>query len=323
MSVPVRGDEPGTAGRAWPDAVDAVLDGDQVVALAYATPARGAVIVPVVNFGVRDGRAGTVTVNSSVGLPKKLERIRRDPRVALAFHTRAHARHERPEYVLVQGRATLSEPVADFPATMLERWERFEPWAGLSRFWRWWLRVYATRVAIEIAVERIVVWPDLACAGAPEVLGAPLPELGVPAQRPPRGGTGPRLDHRRAARRAAGLPHALLGWIGADGFPVVVPVSVSAAEPGGIALRAAAGLVPAGGRRAGLTAHGFRRDALAQHQRRHTGWLDVAPARSEIVYAPHTDAGYRLPPGRLAYRLASGWAARAGAREARRAGLLP
>ena len=87
--------------------------------LAYVTPASGVVLTPVTNFGVRDREAGTVTVNTSVGAWKKLDRIRRNPHVALAFHTRAHARHDRPEYVLVQGRASLSEPIPDYPASVL------------------------------------------------------------------------------------------------------------------------------------------------------------------------------------------------------------
>src|SRR4051795_13054168 len=90
----------------WPEELDEILDGDHAVILAYATPARGAVLAPVSNFGLHDRSAGVVTVNSSVGAWKKLDRIRRDPHVALAFHSRAQASHSRPEYVLVQGRAS-------------------------------------------------------------------------------------------------------------------------------------------------------------------------------------------------------------------------
>lgn len=81
------------------------------------TPAGGVVLGPVTNFATHDRDAGTVTVNSSIGAWKKLERIRHNPRVALAFHTREHGFTDRPEYVLVQGTASLSEPIADYPAT--------------------------------------------------------------------------------------------------------------------------------------------------------------------------------------------------------------
>lgn len=223
----------------WSDAVDEILDGDHVVMLAYATPAQGAVLLPVSNFAVRDREAGTITaINSSVGVWRKLERIRRNPKVALAFHTREHGRSARTEYVLVQGRASLSPPIPDYPSTILEQWERFEPWASLHPLWKWWRRVYALRVAIELAVERIVVWPDLRLDGVPEVLGALLPSEPPAPQRAPKRGTGPRVDHIRAAAWAQRLPHVLLGWIGADGFPVAVPVGVAGSDEAGIVLDA-------------------------------------------------------------------------------------
>ena len=93
------------------------------------------------------------------------------------------------------------------------------------------------RVEIRIAVERVVVWPDLACAGEATCFGARLPAEPPAGQRPPANGTGPRVDQLRAADGAARLPHRLLGWIGADGFPVVVPVDVLGADDGGILLR--------------------------------------------------------------------------------------
>jgi hypothetical protein len=280
----------------WPDTVDEVLAGDQAVMLASVTPAKGVVLAPVTNFATRDRAAGTVSVNSSVAASRKLERIARDSHVALAFHTRAHAATERPEYVLVQGTASLSEPIEDYPDKLGDRWDRRGDPRPSSRAWRWWLRVYDLRVEIRVAVERIVVWPDLACLGTPEVLGRPLPEPPAP-QRAPRGGTAPRIAHRRAARRAARRPHALLGWVAADGLPMVVPVAVGEADEDGIALR---GPLPAGGRRAGLTAHEFTRNVLGQNQLVMTGWLE------DGRYAPHTRFAYALPPSKTLYRAVVG-----------------
>jgi hypothetical protein len=277
----------------------------------------------VTNFGVRDREAGTVTVNSSVGAWKKLDRIRRNPQVALAFHTREHATHERPEYVLMQGRAQLSPPIPDYPARIIENWERFERWRGVGTLWKRWLRVYALRVAITVAVERVTVWPDLGCRGASALSGAPAPANPPEPQRPPARGTGPRIDHRRAARRAAGLPQILLGWVGADGFPVAVPVEIEAAEERGIALRTPGGLVPAGGRRAGLTAHWFARRVIGQHQRVHTGWLQAGPEGHRALYAPHTLAAYRFPSSEILFRIVAGAGTRWRLRGARRAGLVP
>lgn len=302
----------------WPEAVDQVLGGDQGVALAYVTPARGVVVAPVTNFGMRDRDAGTVTVNSSVGAWKKLDRIHRNPNVALAFHTREHGLSDRPEYVLIQGRATLSAPVADYPATVIEHWERFERWEDVHPLWKRWQRVYALRVEIEVAVERLVVWPDLACRGATEVHGSTPPSEPPPPQRRPARGTEPRVNHVRAARSARRLPNVLLGWVGADDLPVVAPIAIAGTTDDGILLEAPAGLVPEGGRRAGLTAHWFAPRVIGQEQRVHTGWLEPWP--TGLVYAPHTDASYRFPASEALYRLVSGGATRWRLHAARRAG---
>lgn len=299
----------------WSDGVDEILRGDHVMMLAYATPARGVVLLPVTNFGVLDRQRGTVSsVNTSVGLGAKLERMRRNPRVALAYHTRTHSLADTSEYVLVQGAAKLSEPVDDYPSTILENWERFEPWQHQHPLWKRWRRVYGRRVVAEVAVERVIVWPDLRCSGTPAVEGEPLPVETPAPQRPPRNGTAPRLNHLRAASRAARLPERLLGWIGADGYPVVVPVDVAGTDDAGVVLGAAPGLVPPGGRRAGLTAHWFTHGVMGQHQRKHTGWLDADPESGRIAYAPHTNSSHRFPEWKPLYRFLSGAAARWGAR---------
>jgi hypothetical protein len=302
----------------WSERVEEILDGDHAVALAYVTPAEGVVLAPVSNFGLNNRAEGVVTVNSSVGAWKKLERMRRNPHVAIAFHTRAHATHDRPEYVLVQGRASLQSPVADYPTSVLEHWERIEPWRDLGPLWRRWLRVYALRVEVRIEVERIVVWPDLACRGALHVEGAPLPVEDPASQDPPGNGTAPRVNHARVARRAARLPNALLGWAGADGFPVVVPVAVGASTEQGIVLDAPASMTPPGGRRAGLTAHWFSHGVVGQRQMICTGWMDSGPKAGVMTYSPHTLSAYRMPSSRFVYRLVVGLFTRLRYRQAQR-----
>ena len=56
-------------------------------------------------IGLKDRERGTVGFTTSLGFAKKLERLKREPRVALAYHAREHGFSNRPEYVLVQGRA--------------------------------------------------------------------------------------------------------------------------------------------------------------------------------------------------------------------------
>src|SRR3954447_8035626 len=105
----------------WPDHVDEILGGDQVVALAYTTPANGVILTPLTNFGLRDRENGTLSaVNSSVAAWRKLDRIRKSPKIALAYHTRAHGFSDRPEYVLVQGTASLAPPHPSYPKSIQE-----------------------------------------------------------------------------------------------------------------------------------------------------------------------------------------------------------
>jgi hypothetical protein len=307
----------------WPDNVDEILAGDQVVALAYTTPASGVILTPLTNFGLRDREAGTLrAVNSSVAAWRKLDRIRRSPKIALAYHTRTHGFSDRPEYVLVQGTASLGDPVEDYPRSIEETWERFGGPVDAGPIWNWWMKVLDHRVEIRLAVERVIVWPDLACEGAPEIHGTPV-RGEPPEQKPPAKGTAPRIRHRRAASRAASLPNVLLGWVGADGFPLVVPVAVNGARDEGMVLDAPSGLVPRGGRRAGLLAHSFARYTAGQHQRRHSGWLEATAGERQLVYAPHTDHGYQMPSSMFVFRLTAGGGTRLWLRQARKAGIAP
>src|ERR1700752_4486098 len=89
----------------WSDLDDEVIGGDLTAALAYLTPAGGAVVTAVAPVGIRDRAAGTVGFTTSLGFGKKLERIVREPRVALAYHAREHGYARCDSYVLVQGRA--------------------------------------------------------------------------------------------------------------------------------------------------------------------------------------------------------------------------
>jgi len=304
----------------WPDPVDEIFASDQVVALAHVTPARGVVITPLTNTGLRDREAGAITpVSSSIGMWRKLERIQRNPRVAIAYHTREHGFSDRPEYVLVQGTATLSS-LSDrgWVERHRDNWERFSGPRDVG-FWEPFLRAYHWRVAVEVDVERILVWPDRECLGTGEVLGAPLSSDPEP-QRPPKNGTDPRLDHERAARHAARLPNVLLGWVGVDGFPVVVPIKIEGTEDRGILLSPPSDAVPLGGRRGGLLAHSFARYTFGQNQRKYTGWFEAEPGR--VVYAPHTESAYRLPRSRFLYRAGAAFVTNRGLRAARRADFI-
>jgi hypothetical protein len=306
----------------WDDEIDAVLAGDLTAALSYRTPAGGAVVVAVAPIALRDRAAGTVGFTTSLGFGNKLERIRSDPRVALAFHTREHGFAVGPTYVLVQGRAwVLREPSPEQRTRVEALATTFLGPGRHGPFWDRWLReYYRLRVQVHVDAERIVVWPDLRCAGQPRVSGAALVADAPAPQPPPRNGTVPRVDSQRAGKRVLGTAHILLGYVADDGYPFVIPVDVEGAAPEGLAINAAAPL-PAGSRRAGLLGHSYRPQLVGLEARQYTGWLEVG-ADGRGLYSPHTEHAVRAPPNKTMLLFLNGLLAKRGVRKARRAGRL-
>jgi hypothetical protein len=119
----------------------------------------------------------------------------------------------------------------------------------------------------------------------------------------------------------AALPHRLLGWRGADGYPEVAPVQPAGCGPDGLRLVAPRGVLPPGGRRAGLLAHSFRPQLVGLTVRMLTGWLDVDDDGT-AVYAPHTARGFTAPPNKRLLLVSNGLLAKWGLHQARRHGLL-
>ena len=306
----------------WPDHVDEILDADLTAALGYVTPAGGAVVMAVAPIGLRDREQGKVGFTTSLGFSKKLERIKTEPRVALAYHAREHGGSTRPEFVLVQGRAEPVEKPTDEDRALVRRLA--EPRLGSAReglFWDRWMReYYMVRIPVWVHVDRITVWPDLRCAGEPEVIGEP-PGADPAPQRPPAKGTGPRVDMARVAKRLAKTSHVLLGHVAADGYPTVGPVEIAAADATGLELTAAPGVIPPGARRAGLVGHTYRPKLIGLTTRQHTGWLEAGDDRA--LYAPHTQTGFAAPPNKTLLLFFNGLQAKQGVRKARREGKLP
>ena len=103
---------------------------------------------------------------------------------------------------------------------------------------------------------------------------------------------------------------------------MTVPVKVAAADERGILLQVPKALLPRGARRAGFVAHDLARYTAAQHLLKHTGSLE-AVGEGRAVYAPHTKAGYRMPPSDLIFHTSSALVTKWRTREARRAGFIP
>lgn len=298
----------------WSDVEDEIIGGDLTAALAYLTPAGGAVATPVAPIGLRDRDAGTVQFTTSLGFGRKLDRIDAQPRVALAYHAREHGFASTPRFVLVQGTASYdARPARELLAREIAPASaRFVGPRQRGAFWdRWLSAYYADRVLVTVLVDRVISWPDLACAGQATVAGRPLPQGDPEPQAPPIRGTGPRVDVQRAARRARQLPHTLLAWRGADAYPQIAPTTVGAPSRLGLSL---SGPLPARGRRAGLLAHRYEPRLIGLEVRQHTGWLQ------DGVYAPHTERVVRAPANRTLVLLANGFMARRGLREARARG---
>ena len=185
----------------WTDADDQIIGGDLTAALAYVTPAGGAVLTPIAPIGLRDREAGTVSFTTSLGFGRKLDRIKANPKVSLAYHAREHGFATGPAFVLVQGTASYdATPDIDVltneigPASVKFMGDR-----ATGPFWdRWLSAYYADRVVVTVAVTRVVTWPDHACSGEPTVSGEPL------ADRRTRAPGAAQERHRSADRRRQG-----------------------------------------------------------------------------------------------------------------------
>ena len=286
----------------WSDEVDSVIDGDLTAGLAYVTPAGGVVVTAVAPIGLRDRSAGTVGFTTSLGFGKKLERIKRNPKVALAYHAREHGFSDSDLYVLVQGVARpTTDPDRDYIEDVIKpKAERFMGPPKRGVFWDRWLQAYyADRVPVTVEVERVLTWPG------DDLVSAPTP------QAPPKNGTGSRVK-----ALSMDLPHRLLGWVGENGFPEVVAVDARPGADGTIEVGSNAGL-PAGERRAGLLAHDYNAKLIGLEARQHTGWLAVDGARGS--YAPHTVSRFKAPANKTLLLLGNGFLARRGLKKARRA----
>ena len=97
-----------------------------------------------------------------------------------------------------------------------------------------------------------------------------------------------------------------------------MPVHLAGQDQAGLRLAVPRGLLPAGGRRAGLLAHSYRPQLVGLSTRVFTGWLEVGPHGA--VYAPHTTRGFVAPPSKRLLLTSNGLLAKYGLWQARRQG---
>jgi hypothetical protein len=304
----------------WPDEADEVIRGDLTAAAAYLTQAGGAVVTAVCPMGIGRREEAEIGFTTSLGFAKKLDRIIADPHVALAYHAREHGLSASPAFVLAQGVASVDlRPSRARLEALVPQCARFlgEPVRGPV-----WDRLlheyYYERVFVDITVQRVATWPDPRASGGLRVFGAAWPGPPGP-QAPPKNGAAPRVDVARAAGRIGMLPHRVLAYRADDAFPVVVPVELAGHDTAGLRLVTANGLLPPGGRRAGLLAHAYRPQLVGLATWTFTGWLEV-DGEGTAVYAPHTSKGFVAPPRKKLMLVSNGLLAKYGLWQARRRG---
>ena len=286
---------PGPTGRTRRSA------GDLTAALAYVTPAGGAVVTAVAPVGLRDRDAGTVSFTTSLGLrqearadraqPARRARLPR-PRARLRRRARLRARAGRRGPVDRASpripRETLRPPATRFMGPPKEG----------KLFWDRWLReYYQDRVPVAVEVERVSVWDDLRLRRPPRrARGAARPasrraqaepkQRHRPARRRGAGRPAPARPRPRAARlrRRRRLPRGRARSRSATAGPTGIRLSSRAPAAAGRPAGRASSATPTGAKLIGLAA------------RQHTGWLTVD--EHGAVYAPHTESGFRAPPNK-------------------------
>ena len=169
-------------------------------------------VTAVAPCGLGQQDRGIAGFTTSLGFGKKLERIIREPHVALAYHSRDHGFSSSPLFVLAQGLASVDlRPSPERLQAMVPQAERYVGKVVTGPVWdRLLHEYYQERVFVDIALARTVTWPDLGASGPVAVTGAQWPGPADP-QPPPKGGTAPRIDVGKAAGRIAMLPHPPAG----------------------------------------------------------------------------------------------------------------
>ena len=118
-----------------------------------------------------------IYLHSSTLFSKKLEHIKRDPRVALAL-TDPVAMKGNPDRATIQGTARVidDDPHTDWERLILELWQRKEPSINDFLKARVALPLFFERAVIEIAPERCLYWTGGDTQAAPTITSAPAAE---------------------------------------------------------------------------------------------------------------------------------------------------
>ena len=156
-----------------PDPVERLLD----VALVGELTVVGHNGRPVTHPLIPLHHEGKIYLHSSTLFSKKLEHIKRDPRVSLAITDPVATKGNR-DRVTIQGTARLIEddPHSDWERLILRLWREKEPSIDDFLKVRVALPLFFERAVIELTPERALFWADGRTERAPVVTRAPRRE---------------------------------------------------------------------------------------------------------------------------------------------------
>ena len=215
-----------------PPEVWQVLDRSITVEYTSLTRAGAPVMVPVTPY-VADDRT-TLDVATGLTYPAKAERARRNPKVSLLYSDPVGSGLVQPPVVLVQGLASVRD--ADLQANT-DRYVRLTmakvpaAYQGQPKFLLRTLDWYFARIWVQVTPLRVWWWDSKAMtsepgqwAAAPETTAQPSDP--APPGKQPAAWLEPPVDWRRTASDAIPrLDQRSLAWVGADGFPLSVPIT--------------------------------------------------------------------------------------------------
>jgi hypothetical protein len=215
-----------------PTEVWQVLDRSITVEYTSLTRAGAPIMIPVTPY-VSDDRA-TLDVATGLTYPTKAERARRNPKVSLLYSDPLGSGLSKPPVVLVQGLATVRD--TDLQANT-DRYVRLvmakapAAFKGMPGFLLRTLGWYFARIWIQVTPLRVWWWDSAAMTSEPgQWVARPEttapPSDPAPAGKQPGAWLEPPADWRTTARDVIPrLDQRSLGWVGADGFPLSVPIT--------------------------------------------------------------------------------------------------
>ncbi len=291
----------------WPEELLPLFERALTVEYASLTRAGAPVTYPLTPYVGEDGT--TLDVSTGLTYPAKAERARRNPKVALLYSDPVGSGLEEAPVALVQGLATVRD--ADLQANT-DRYVRLSMaklravYEGQPKFVLRSLAWYFVRIWMEVTPTRILWWPQGRLEEPPREWVAPAGRAAPPSDPAPPGKQPAAWAERPSEWRPVAelalreLPLRDLTFVGADGFPVCVPVSKVALESEGFRLRAARvpGTRPEGF--ACLTVHTHDAGFSSQQNRVFVGRVSEAEDGSVMFDVERVLGDWSLAGGKLA-----------------------